>query len=119
MSKELDDLLKELADIDLDALLKSLSEPPLEELLESLYQNTKDLFEKIYEREWLQELRKLPVVRRLIRLMKRKWNVEVRYDSFLGVMSTPLYLPTISVPEIDRYSPNVQDLKRYEPKWLY
>jgi hypothetical protein len=40
MSKELDELLKEIADFDLDAVLASLNEPPLEVLLKDLHDST-------------------------------------------------------------------------------
>ena len=47
MSKELDELLKEIADFDLDAVLASLNEPPLEVLLKDLYDSTERLLKTI------------------------------------------------------------------------
>ncbi len=47
MSKELDEILKEIANYDVYAVLASLNEPPLEVLLKDLHDSTVKLLENL------------------------------------------------------------------------
>lgn len=47
MSKELDEILKEIVEYDLDAVLASLNEPPIEVLLKELSDSTEKLLRNL------------------------------------------------------------------------